>query len=94
MTLQEAKDQVAKKHGYDGWRLKIYENGDEFMEKIFNEAAELYAKEAADKAWEAGWLKGKYEASELLANYLGTTTAMELQDKETFMKELFKPVTI
>jgi hypothetical protein len=44
-SLQECKDQVAVKYCYTGWCLKIHENGDHFTEKLFNEAAELYASQ-------------------------------------------------
>lgn len=49
MTLQEAKDQIARNHGYDAWGLKIYENGDEMMEKLCGEVAHLVHSEACRK---------------------------------------------
>lgn len=45
-TLQECKDEIAKAYGYNEWKTKIHENGDEFMENIIIEVAALYATEA------------------------------------------------
>src|ERR1044071_8267861 len=44
-TLQQCKDEVAIKYNYTGWCLKIHENGDHFTEKMWTEAAELYASQ-------------------------------------------------
>jgi bisphosphoglycerate-dependent phosphoglycerate mutase len=44
LTLQECKDQVAQKHGYESWaawRRKY----DFFPERYHNEAAEMYASQ-------------------------------------------------
>lgn len=41
MTLKEAKEKVAVKHGYDNW---IQIEGEEIEGKLFDEAAELYAR--------------------------------------------------
>lgn len=49
MTLQGAKDQIARENGYDAWGLKIYENGDEMMEKLWGEVAHLVHYEACRK---------------------------------------------
>lgn len=91
MTLQEAKEKIAGQSIYKRWEnIKDELRGtDEYIE-FLEAAAELYAKEAADKAWEAGYIKGKYEASEVIAYYLGVDMAIVVTDKETFMKELFK----
>jgi hypothetical protein len=43
LTLQECKDAVARKYGYTGWCMKIHENGDHFVEKMWTEVSELYA---------------------------------------------------
>jgi hypothetical protein len=53
-TLQECKDEIASRHGHDEWDWKIYENGAEFMENVFNEVADIYAKQYKDAAdyWE------------------------------------------
>lgn len=48
MTLQEAKDQIAKKHGHVMWCATTH------MEErqLFDEVAELYAKSKWDEACE------------------------------------------
>ena len=52
MTCEQAKDQVAKKYGYKN--LEFLHMGFEEYKKLINEAAELYAKSKADKAWRDG----------------------------------------
>lgn len=54
MTLQEAKDKVAKKHGYPSWK-RLCHNGvfDGAPEKYTDEAAELYAKSKWHEACDA-----------------------------------------
>lgn len=47
----------------------------------------LKSKEAASEGFDAGHLKGKYEGCEAIANYLGVDMAIELPDKETYMKK-------
>ena len=44
-TLIECKDEVAVKYSYTCWSMKIHENGDHFTEKMWTEAAELYASQ-------------------------------------------------
>lgn len=55
MTFQEAKDQIAKKHGWNGWRGFItgYQVGlGVTFEQMVDEAAELYAESRAKDAWD------------------------------------------
>lgn len=88
MTLQEAKDQVAKSRSYESWSKmetiehQINSGSWQFILKATDEAAELYAKEAADKAWEAAWNRFRQEEY--------GRVPPTLPNKETFMKELFK----
>lgn len=42
MTLIEAKNLVAKQYGYDKWEPKIYENGADMMENIYQKIIMLY----------------------------------------------------
>jgi hypothetical protein len=42
MTLQECKDLVARRYGYDKWEPKIYENGASFMENTYHKVIMLY----------------------------------------------------
>ena len=48
MTLQEAKDQIAKKYGKESWYLWGYEYSEPYgktiPEKYMDEAAELYCR--------------------------------------------------
>lgn len=58
MTLQEAKDRIAKKYGYPAWGNILYdlfENNitPKHMDDYENEAAELYARSKWDEACEA-----------------------------------------
>lgn len=59
MTLQEAKDQIAKKYGYKDWESVNWYEFDERnettrdpygYERCFTEAAELYAQHKLDEA--------------------------------------------
>ena len=55
MTLQEAKDRIAKKYGYPAWGNILYdlfENNitPKHMDDYENEAAELYARSKWDEA--------------------------------------------
>jgi hypothetical protein len=43
MTLSDIKDEVAREHGYDDWRSKIYENGDTMMEMLWEKVCDRYA---------------------------------------------------
>lgn len=80
MTLQEAKDQVVKKHKFDNWndylnavRGNILSNV--HADSIISEAAELYASSKWDEAsekqraiLESEWLSGKHTyCSQLLS---------------------------
>jgi hypothetical protein len=54
MTLQEAKDQIAKRHGSESWHdFNIWNRGNE----LGDEAAELYARSKWDEACTAQLLK-------------------------------------
>lgn len=55
--------------------------------KYAEEYSLLKSKEAASEGFDAGHLKGKYEGCEAIANYLGVDMAIELPDKETYMKK-------
>jgi len=56
MTLQEAKDKVAQKHGYDSWKNFEHYNvhfGHYYdHNKYLEEAAELYAESCKREAWD------------------------------------------
>ena len=55
LTFEEAKDQIAKEHGWNGWRGFItgYQVGiGVTFEQMVDEAAELYAESRAKDAWE------------------------------------------
>lgn len=49
MTLQEAKEQIARSYGYTSWRTRFEFQTEEMMTK----AAELYARSKWDEACEA-----------------------------------------
>jgi hypothetical protein len=56
MTLQEAKDMVAQKYGYNAWELGenamlTHISNEELIYIRLEQAAELYAEAKARKAW-------------------------------------------
>lgn len=57
MTFEQAKDQVAVKHGYDNWVSLhcryLISKSETHKWKYFEEAAKLYAKSKWDEACEA-----------------------------------------
>jgi hypothetical protein len=64
-TFEEAKDQVAKKHGYENWNYAcfVWAGWVKQVEPFMNEAAELYA--TAKAAQETETLKREIQAYEL-----------------------------
>jgi hypothetical protein len=50
MTYQEAKDQVAVKHGHKDWKIAEYRVGRNDIDVMYSEAAELYAKSKWEEA--------------------------------------------
>lgn len=53
MTLQEAKNQVAKNNGWDDWNHILFsERSQESKDILFTMAAELYARSKWDEACE------------------------------------------
>jgi len=64
MTFEEAKDHVAKKHGYNSWAQVLFYAIDAMAETtkppyaeqaLQDEAAEFYATAKAAQAWEEGY---------------------------------------
>lgn len=57
MTLQDFKDQIADKYGYQNWsELRFSELlTTEEVEEYADEAAELYAKEREKEGYRMGW---------------------------------------
>lgn len=51
MTLQEAKDQVAKKHGWPDWWSVDFNRSVVGQETMRDEAAELYAQSQVNEAY-------------------------------------------
>jgi len=47
MTFEQAKDQVAVKHGHADWKIAECRTGRNEIDKMYTEAAELYAKSKA-----------------------------------------------
>ena len=52
MTFEQAKDQIAKKQGHADWKILEYRMGRDDVDKLYTEAANLYAEEKAREAWE------------------------------------------
>lgn len=54
MTLQEAKDKVAKKHGYENWQYAcfVWAGWVQQVQPFMDEAAELYSKAKWEQACE------------------------------------------
>lgn len=48
-TLSDIKDEVAREHGYDDWRSKIYENGDNMMDMLWEKVCKRYAEQTIDR---------------------------------------------
>lgn len=70
-TLQECKDEVARNHGYDDWRSKIYENGDNMMEMLWEEVVKMYAKEVCKEQREICTAQYNHYTSDLSIGILG-----------------------
>ncbi len=58
MTLKEAKDKIAKKHGFESWVDWYQRSTFGIHNKFVEEAAELYA----ESKYEEGYKKAKLES--------------------------------
>lgn len=58
-TLQECKDEIARKHGDYEWRSKIYENGERMMEILWEEVVNLYASQFKSQEEGDKWVSVK-----------------------------------
>lgn len=67
MTLEQIKDEVAREHGYDDWRSKIYENGEYMMDMLWEKVCKRYAT-ACVKASQ-GWVEVKERLPEASGFY-------------------------
>lgn len=56
MTLQQAKDQVAKEYGYDSWAKLViqctHDKTEDFLRPALEYAAELYCLEERRRTWD------------------------------------------
>lgn len=69
MTLQEAKNETAKKYGYSGWQSLLYSQPTYQWEAYFNKAAELYGRQAYEIGYEDG-IVGEYDPDDSLKEKL------------------------
>lgn len=81
MTWEEAKDQIAKSKGSTHFQEIIDDHDYEYAMVIINEAADLYAREKADKAWEAG--------GERMYQSMSKDSENRAPFKEELMRQLF-----
>lgn len=83
MTWEEAKDQIAKQHGYESWDSLRFCHSMSYglWETYLNRATKLYAREVADKAWEAA-------ADHSYCAHFGPIPN-KYASKEEFMRQLF-----
>lgn len=87
MTWEEAKDQIAKEHSFDNFKecLGLLKIRPEIVLKYLDEAAKLYAREVADKAFDAGVARGIEEERYDTEGYIDGSI-----DKAEFMKQFDK----
>ncbi len=94
--LQQAKDEVAKKYGFDHWGIvlvlyKEQANFDVFQfEKWEDEASLLAMERIAEMVWDAGQTYGAITAQPIIT--ILHEDLKETPDKSTYMNNLFPKI--